>query len=225
MSLTGTPLSARFQLVDARLRNAAGAFVAPTGASIRAGVAAMLPSSTPNVLLPDPASPDRAAYPLTVVSYAAAATNRLTAEQAKDYALFLRYAARAGQVPGEEQGRLPEGYLPLDARQRRQLLELADAVASRKAPRARSTPSPTTTTDPGPPAPAAGGQTPAATPEPVGTATTAAPTPALIDLFRSRFSSQVEATTTEELLCRWSPAMRDLIGPEVESALARSRAP
>lgn len=132
LALSDTPLAARYQLVNARLRNASGRFVAPTAAGMAAGVAAMRPSGVPGVALTDPASTSRTAYPLTVVTYAAAAPSKLTAGQARDYASFLRYAAGAGQVLGIGQGQLPEGYQPLNSVQRKALLAMASVVAARK---------------------------------------------------------------------------------------------
>jgi hypothetical protein len=49
------------------------------------------------------------------VVYAAVPTSGLSRTVATRLAIFLRYATTTGQVPGLENGRLPDGYLPLTA--------------------------------------------------------------------------------------------------------------
>jgi hypothetical protein len=54
-----------------------------------------------------------AAYPGTMVVYAAVPTTGLPATDAKDYASLLQFAATSGQDPGLGVGQLPPGYLPM----------------------------------------------------------------------------------------------------------------
>jgi hypothetical protein len=120
-----------------------------------------------------------AAYPGTMVIYAAVPTTGLPPTDAKDYAAVLRYVATKGQTPGLGVGDLPPGYLPLT--KANGLGELAgytwaaaNAVAAQKgalppltgnppagtpSPTQSSTPTPTQTQTPNPPA--GSGPTPA----------------------------------------------------------------
>ncbi|MDI1465850.1 hypothetical protein QEZ54_33245 [Catellatospora sp. KI3] len=113
LTVTDSASAARYGLPVAKLRNAAGQFVAPTAQSLLAGVASMIPTAVPNVVSPNPNSTDAAAYPLTTVSFAATAPKALTKAAGRDYATFLRYAVGDGQLPGVGAGQLPEGYAPL----------------------------------------------------------------------------------------------------------------
>jgi len=56
-----------------------------------------------------------AAYPGTMIVYAAAPTKGLPSAAAKAVAAFIQYAATTGQTPGDSNGQLPEGYLPMTA--------------------------------------------------------------------------------------------------------------
>jgi hypothetical protein len=115
MAFTDAATADRYSLPVAKLRNAAGVFVAPDAAGLLAGVAAMIPSGVPGVLAPNPATTSPAAYPLTAVTYAATAPQALTAAERADYATLLKYAATTGQEPGLDIGNLPFGYVPLPA--------------------------------------------------------------------------------------------------------------
>jgi hypothetical protein len=134
LAVTDTATAARFGLVTAKLRNAAGQFVAPTRASLAAGLAVMQNTAVTGVVASDPESSNKAAYPLTTVSYAVTAPNILTKAEAKDYALFIRYAAGTGQKLGTGLGNLPDGYLPLTPALRKRALAVAKDVESRRGP-------------------------------------------------------------------------------------------
>jgi hypothetical protein len=117
-----TPLADdyRYQLQAAALQTTPGHFVAPTDASLRAATAFLAPDKAAGTwLLPyaqlrsDPKAD--AAYPGTMVVYAAVPTTGLTPQSAGDYAQLLRFAASDGQQPGYGVGQLPPGYLPMTA--------------------------------------------------------------------------------------------------------------
>jgi hypothetical protein len=114
-----TPLAddERYDLQTASLQTTSGTFVPPSNASMEAAT---------NLLQPDPTSgtwpitykqfetaAGSAAYPGTMVVYAAVPTSGLPAAAATDYAALLTFAAGPGQTPGEGVGQLPPGYLPL----------------------------------------------------------------------------------------------------------------
>jgi hypothetical protein len=116
-----TPLAddARYDLQTASLQTTTGTFVAPSNASLEA---------TTSLLQPDPSSGTwpvpygqfdsavgSAAYPGTMVVYAAVPTSGLPPTAAADYAALLTFAVGPGQTPGEGVGQLPPGYLPLTA--------------------------------------------------------------------------------------------------------------
>jgi hypothetical protein len=82
------------------------------------------------VLLPNPAAKGAAVYPLTQLTYAVASLNGLTTSAAKEYAQFLRYVAGPGQVVGASPGRLPIGYVPLNASLRSTTAAVAAKVAA-----------------------------------------------------------------------------------------------
>ena len=134
LGVTDSATAARFGLVTAKLRNAAGQFVGPTKAGLTAGLAAMQKTSVPGVVTSDPESTRKGAYPLTTVTYAATAPNILTKAEAADYAVFIRYAVGSGQKSGTGLGNLPDGYLPLTSALRKRALAVAKDVQSRRGP-------------------------------------------------------------------------------------------
>jgi len=103
-------------------------FVTSDQQSILAGEQAMVESATPGVLQPDPASTAAGAYPLPMLTYAAATPNTLDSSSRQAYASFLQYAAGAGQVPGTNPGQLPAGYVPLPAALERQTVAAAATI-------------------------------------------------------------------------------------------------
>lgn len=113
LTVTDAASAARYALPTAKIVNAAGEAVAPTTESITKGIATMRPSTAGGVLLADPANRDPGAYPLAMLSYAAVNVCASSPTERAAYATFIRYAAGAGQVQGEEQGELPAGYVPL----------------------------------------------------------------------------------------------------------------
>ncbi len=114
-----TPLAdnQRYQLQAAALQTTAGTFVAPSDTSIQAATSLLKPDSTSGTW-PIPYSQFEqqagvAAYPGTMLVYAAIPTKGLPAADAQDYAALLKFAATTGQAEGFGSGQLPPGYLPL----------------------------------------------------------------------------------------------------------------
>ena len=134
LGVTDTPTAARYLLVTAKLRNASGNFVAPTTQTLLAGVATMRGTGVPGVTVGDPEVARKNAYPLTTITYAVAAPSKLTRDAAKDYALFVRYAAGSGQTPGTAPGTLPDGYAPLPSALRKRALAVANDIQARRGP-------------------------------------------------------------------------------------------
>jgi hypothetical protein len=108
----------RYELDRAALETSDGQYVKPDNASLRATAALLEPDKKTGTwpvpiasMLSDAAA--RAAYPGAMIVYAAIPTSGLPAEDAKDYATLLRFAAGIGQQPGLDVGQLPPGYLPM----------------------------------------------------------------------------------------------------------------
>jgi hypothetical protein len=124
-------------------------FVAPDEQSLVAGEQTMTPSSVAGVLETNPSSTVSDAYPLTMLTYAAATPESLDQTSRQNYATFLRYAAGAGQTPGENVGQLPAGYAPLPSALQAQTEAAAATILN---PPSQTTPTPTTTPTTSPPA-------------------------------------------------------------------------
>lgn len=152
LAITDTAAAQRYGLKMARLRNAAGVFVGPNTKSLLAGASGMMPTGVPGVVASDPLLGDPDAYPLTQVTYGATDTSRLSSDEASDYSRFIRYAVVSGQVPGNEAGALPEGFVPLPQRFREQALDVAEALTRPKVTASATPPtssmSPTTSAAP-----------------------------------------------------------------------------
>ncbi|WP_162819155.1 hypothetical protein [Leifsonia aquatica] len=135
LGLTDTSSAAKYQVVTASLRNAAGQFVTPTTQSLTAAATAMTPvAGQSQVVEYDPAGSvaksAAAAYPLAMPVYAATNPARGDAATRADYAAFIRYAATTGQTPGVEAGQLPPGYAPIPAAWKAQAIAAAAAIQS-----------------------------------------------------------------------------------------------
>jgi hypothetical protein len=135
LGLTDTSSAAKYQVVTAALRNAAGAFVTPTTESLTAAAAVMTPvTAQPQVVEYDPsgtaAKGAPAAYPLTMPVYAAANPASGDSATRADYAAFIRFAATTGQTQGVEAGQLPPGYAPIPAAWKAQAIAAAAAIQS-----------------------------------------------------------------------------------------------
>jgi hypothetical protein len=109
----------RYQINSAALQTTnAHTFVGPDDASMRAAAAFLKPDNKTGTW-PVPYKTlvtnkkASAAYPGTMVVYAAVPTTGLPATDSKDYASLLSYVAGKGQTSGLGVGDLPPGYLPL----------------------------------------------------------------------------------------------------------------
>jgi hypothetical protein len=146
--ISDSPLSTRFSLTPALLRNANGEFVAPTTEAIRAAAAKAKPTGVSGVVQPDPGDKVAGAYPLTSFTYAATAPGALTAESAQAYAGALEYIAGPGQVLGDSAGELPFGYAPLTEEEREATRAAATAIVERVGEEPNPAPEPTPEPDP-----------------------------------------------------------------------------
>lgn len=117
ISVTDSASAARYGLQTASLspsgEDSDPTFVAPDQASLLAGEQAMAPSGVSDVLETNPSSTAPDAYPLTMLTYAAATPEILSQAERQNYAAFLDYAAGPGQMLGYQPGDLPSGYAPL----------------------------------------------------------------------------------------------------------------
>ena len=146
--ISDSPLTTRFSLTPALMRNANGEFVAPTADSIRAAAAKAKPTGVPGVVQPDPGAKVAGAYPLTSFTYAATAPGALTAESAQAYSGALEYIAGPGQVLGDSAGELPFGYAPLTEEEREATRAAAAAIVERVGEKPNPAPEPTPEPDP-----------------------------------------------------------------------------
>ncbi|KUN75936.1 hypothetical protein [Streptomyces griseoruber] len=131
ITITDAASAARYGLTTAKLLNAAGRYVAPSGVSLTAAAASATGKGAPEI------SPAKAtakgAYPLTQLVYAAVRPAKLDAAARKDYATLLRYAAGTGQTAGADPGLLPAGYAPLSRTLRTRTTQAADTLLHYKA--------------------------------------------------------------------------------------------
>lgn len=117
-----TPLAddARYGLRAAALESSHSTFVLPDSSSLKVAASLLKPDvSTGTWPVPYEtlrSAKGRAAYPGTMVVYAAVPTSGLPKIDAVDFGEFLRFAVTSGQDPGYGVGQLPPGYLPLTAR-------------------------------------------------------------------------------------------------------------
>lgn len=137
MGIVDTPRAATFGLQSARLSRAGDSgtdrtFIAPTEASLTAGVNAMKPGKVAKLLEPDAKVDAPGAYPLTTITYAAITPLALEARARAEYAAFLGYGTGDGQRPGLKVGQLPPGYAPLPPALQAQAKEAVTAITELK---------------------------------------------------------------------------------------------
>lgn len=147
--LSDSPLTTRFSLTPALLRNASGEFVGPSAEAIRAAADKAKATGVPGVVQPDPSDKVRGAYPLTSFTYAATAPGALTQESAEAYAGALEYIAGPGQILGDSAGELPFGYAPLTDEEREATRAAAVAIVERVGEKPNPAPAPTEEPDAG----------------------------------------------------------------------------
>jgi hypothetical protein len=140
LSVTDSASAAQYGLQTANLSRAGDdtadrTFIAPDQQGLLAGEQAMVPSSVPGVLAPNPGPTTiQGAYPLTVLTYAATTPVSLAATDRQNFATFLQYAAGAGQVAGVAIGQLPPGYAPLPAALQAQTLAATATILNPPVP-------------------------------------------------------------------------------------------
>jgi hypothetical protein len=124
--------AAAFRFPTAKLVNWAGNAVAPTPASMTAGLNAMQTNPDQITQFANFANTDPNAYPLTMAWYAMAPTCGLAPPAAQAIARVLNHVAGSAQQTGVAPGQLPPfgGYVPLTDAQRAQTAAAAQAVAS-----------------------------------------------------------------------------------------------
>jgi len=120
--------AAAFNFPVAKILNHAGAYVAPTAASMTAAIRDMTTNPDGITRATNETSTDKSAYPLTMVQYAMVPTGGIAKAKAAKIAQFLDFAAGGGQVNGTSPGQLPDGYLPLPASLRAQTIKAANQV-------------------------------------------------------------------------------------------------
>jgi hypothetical protein len=147
--ISDSPLTTRFSLTPALLRNAAGEFVAPTAEAIRIAASKAKPTGVPGVVQPDPGDKVKGAYPLASFTYAATAPGALTEASAASYAGALEYIAGPGQELGDSAGQLPLGYAPLTEQERATAKEAAAAIVERVGEEPNPAPKPSPEPEPG----------------------------------------------------------------------------
>lgn len=149
--------AAAYQLPVASLENAAGRYVAPTGAGMTAALGAMKTGKnhiTQQINFANGPKkwrkkfPD--AYPLTMVIYAMVPTGGISKAKAAKIAQWLDFAANQGQQPGYGPGLLPPGYLPLTAAMRAQTLKAANEVLKQTGDKKKASASATASPAPSP---------------------------------------------------------------------------
>jgi hypothetical protein len=153
IAIVSTADAAALRFPVARIKNAAGRFVGPTGPSMAAAVKHMKPNKDKITLAADFTAKDARAYPLTGVQYAEVPTNGIEKKKAQKIANFLAHAAGPGQKPGVSPGTKPVGYLPLTPAMRKQTKRAASEVLAQKGvlpPTPGVNTAPTTPTKPGP---------------------------------------------------------------------------
>ncbi len=105
----------RYGLRSAALETSRGKFVAPSDASLSAGVALSEQKKALEPFLIDQGEVRRSgnAYPGTMIVYTAAKTSNLLAGDAAKVAQFIRVSTSEGQHPGTGNGELPAGFLAI----------------------------------------------------------------------------------------------------------------
>ncbi len=133
MSVTDSASASRYGLQTASLSRSGDdtstpTFVAPDAAGILAGEQAMVPSSVPGVLQPNPSATAAGAYPLPMLTYGVSTPSTLDATSRQNYSALVTYAAGAGQTSGVQPGQLPSGYVPLPSALQTQALTAAATI-------------------------------------------------------------------------------------------------
>jgi hypothetical protein len=115
LAITDLPAAQRFGLGVATLVNSSGQESIPDQASLNAAVSAMPTDPSTGMVYNDGKSITGTAYPWTSLTYAVVNVCTQTPKALSEYSSMLNYAVGSGQIPGEAQGMLPFGYVPLSA--------------------------------------------------------------------------------------------------------------
>ncbi|MHA3704034.1 hypothetical protein ACXR2U_17840 [Jatrophihabitans sp. YIM 134969] len=130
LGVSDSASSARYGVATAKLPNASGDFVAPDSAGMAAALSNLTTvAGVKGFNQPDPSTSDKAAYPLTVITYGGVTTQYLDKAGCAALSALVDYAAGDGQTAGTEIGNLPAGYVPLPDTLRQQALDAARTVA------------------------------------------------------------------------------------------------
>ncbi|HEY7811890.1 MAG TPA: hypothetical protein VIC62_01560, partial [Nakamurella sp.] len=141
-TLNDMPDLAAYGLISAALCNPSGATCdQPSTADVNAALNSATKDSA-GLLQVNPAKVPSGAYPLVDVVYAAVSVKQ-SASALSDYADFIAYAAKKGQVTGSAPGDLPPGYLPLTSSLQAQAQSVVKQLRALAGP--ASTPIPTVT--------------------------------------------------------------------------------
>jgi hypothetical protein len=180
----------------AAISNPAGRYVRPTDASMAAALQHMTSDGSGTVQV-NLANTDPAAYPLTMVVYAAVPTAGTPHAKAAAIARFLDFAAGAGQTPGEQPGQLFPGYLPLPDAMRAQTRQAATEVANQTGATGSSTgtsshssPSPSPTASP----------IPSLSAKPTSSPSLSLPTPSILPITTTTVADPQQAASTRYVL-------------------------
>ncbi|MEY2674086.1 MAG: hypothetical protein RLZZ514_651 [Actinomycetota bacterium] len=152
IAITDLPAAKRYGLGVASLVSSDGAVSNPTMQSLNQAITMMPVDKESGMRFNDGKSITGSAYPWTLMTYAVVNTCTQTKPALADYSDMLTYATTQGQVPGEAQGFLPAGYVPLGENDLAKTKAVANALKSEgvssKCPSAKPQPAPTPSPEP-----------------------------------------------------------------------------
>ncbi|GAA3196922.1 hypothetical protein [Actinocorallia longicatena] len=169
IAIVSTADAAALRFPTAKIKNAAGKFVAPSDASMTAMLRHLKKNKDGVTQSPDYTARDAKAYPLTGVHYAQVPTSGIEPVKARKIADFLAHVAGKGQKQGVSPGTRPVGYVALTPAMRQQTRKAAkDVLAQKGKLPATATPPPPATPGPDDPGPVTLPTIPGALPAPMG---------------------------------------------------------
>ena len=115
LGVTDLPSAKRFGLNTVTLIGSDGNEVNAIDEDISSSISSFVEDPSSGMLVRPSTPSEILGYPLSTLTYAVTSPCTQTAEAVGDYASFLNYAINQGQIPGEQTGQLPGGYLPLSA--------------------------------------------------------------------------------------------------------------
>ena len=145
LGIIDTADAAAFRIPTASLLNSAGRFVAPDPAGLSAAAASLTVAPDGSIAPLTLAATAKAGYPLLLPVQAVVPTDQTGAVRTS-VLRFLDFVLGPGQVQGDLQGQLPDGYLPVPSLLRAQAARTRAAVATGPPPvQPTATPTPTAT--------------------------------------------------------------------------------